>query len=93
MFTLTLELVSALLRHAGQRALETSVTFVALLQDQLSSFLLSTLSGRSAAQTSARHIELTGATASFVSLLFAYYKQWQLQHPASLANFYHAMAR
>lgn len=92
-FTLTLELVSALLRQAGQRALETSISFVALLQDQLTSFLLSSLSARATAQTSARHIELTGAAASFVSLLFAYYQQWQLHHPASLANFYHAMAR
>ena len=39
-FTLTLQLASALVRQAGQRALDTSISFVALLQDQLTSFLL-----------------------------------------------------
>ena len=55
-------------------------------------FLCSPLSSRSS-RVSGQHIDLTGAAASFISLLFGYYRQWQLQHPTSLANFYHAMAR
>ena len=92
-FTLTLQLVSALLRQAGQGALDVTISFVALLQEQLTSFLLGALSTRATVQPSARHIELTSAAASLISLLFVYYRQWQIQHPVSLANFYHVMAR
>ena len=87
-FCLALHSASTLLRVGGQSALDTSVSLIALLQDQLVSFLLSL-----GDTVQAKQIELTAATASFVSRLFGYYKQWQLLHSASLGNFYCAMAR
>ena len=87
-FSLVLHVATTVQRVGGQSALDTSISFVAMLQNQLISFLLSPKD-----TVQSQHIDLTSATASFVGLLFVHYKQWQLQHPASMGHFYQAMCQ
>lgn len=85
-FLLSIQLAVVLLREGKQHALENSITVVSLLQDQLTAFLLAIKDSVQPSQ-----MELTATTASFLSMLMGYYKQWQLHHAQSLAHFYRAM--
>ena len=97
-FVESLHLVATLLRVGQQEAVQNSIRFVAFLQDQLISFL-SSKGGTAAGDYTVgvefflqeNQVKLTSATASLISLLMAYYKQWQLEHPGSLNMAYHSM--
>ena len=97
-FVESLHLVATLLRVGKQQALNNAISFVALLQDQLISFL-SSKGGTTAADYTIGveffmredQVRLTSSTASLISLMMAYYKQWQLQHPSSLNQTYQSM--
>ena len=97
-FVESLHLVTTLLRVGRQQALENAISFVALLQDQVLSFLSSKGSTTSNDYSigvefflKENQIKLTSATASLVSLMIGYFKQWQLKHPTSLNNTYQSM--
>ena len=66
--------------------MDTSVNVAALLQEQLTTFLLSPR-----VSLDRSHVELMVTSASFVSRFMSYHDQWQMQHPSSLAHLYHAM--
>lgn len=90
-FDLALQLALGLLRSAGQHALENGLNVVALLQDQLTDFLNG--SGLRDGGLEAEKMQLTSTSAELICTMGKYYRQWQLMHPASLTNFYMAMAR
>ena len=86
-FNLALQLALNLLRIGQQHALDQTLTVVALLQDQLAAFL----SGPKHGNLEKDKMDLTCSTATLISSLMKYYKQWQVQHPASLNQFYGCM--
>ena len=83
-FNLALQLALNLLRIGQQHALDQTLTVVALLQDQLTAFL----SGPKHGNLEKDKMDLTCSTATLISSLMKYYKQWQVQHPQSLNQFY-----
>ena len=86
-FTLALQLALNLIRVGQQHALEHILTVVALLQDQLLAFLVGPKNGN----LTRDKMDLTSSAATLISHVMAFYKQWQLVHPASLSLFYSAM--
>ena len=96
-FVESIHLVSTLLRVGGQQAIDNAISFFAFLEEQLLSFL-STKSGTAGNYAigvefflQENQVKLTSATASLVSLMMDYYKQWQLKHSSSLNNAYQSM--
>ena len=96
-FVESIYFVSTLLRVGRQQAVDNSISFVAFLEEQLLSFL-STKSGTSGDYAigvefflQENQVKLTSATASLISLMMEYYKQWQLKHSSSLNNAYQSM--
>ena len=85
-FQLSLQLANTLLRVGKQHAVDNSITVVALLQDQITSFVLAPKLSVDAIKD--KHINLTVTAASFLALLSTYFKQWQLNHANSLLHFY-----
>ena len=84
--TCALQMATTLLSVGKQMAVDTSVNVAALLQEQLTTFLLSPR-----VSLDHSHVELMVTSASFVSRFMSYHDQWQMQHPSSLAHLYHAM--
>ena len=80
------QLAITLLSTGKQMAVDTSVNVAALLQEQLTTFLLSPR-----VSLDRSHVEIMVTSASFISSFMSYHDQWQIQHPSSLAHLYHAM--
>ena len=57
---------------------------VALLQEQLTAFLIGPKNGN----LEKEKMDLTAAAATLIGHLMAFYKQWQMVHPSSLNQFY-----
>ena len=84
--TLIFQLAITLLSTGKQMAVDTSVNVAALLQEQLTTFLLSPR-----VSLDRSHVEIMVTSASFISSFMSYHDQWQIQHPSSLSHLYHAM--
>ncbi len=80
-FRLSLQLAAGLLSAGGQLAVENSVNVVALLQEQLTTFLLAPKISVEPA-----HIDIMVTAAGFVAMFMAYHKQVGMQFSLALFN-------
>ena len=91
-FKLSVELMTTLLRIGKQYAVAESVSFVALLQEQLLFYISApSLTANSAGAVDPEFLELTACVANFVAPLFKYNKLWQLEHRNSFVASYNGM--